>query len=55
MIGLRVIDPEDALRAGIHQDEVDLLGDLLISLLPGDGFKTVSCSLEGIFQAIGAV
>ena len=55
MVRLRVIHPEDALGTVIHEDQVDLLGDLLISLLPGNGLKPVPHSFQGAFEPVGAV
>jgi hypothetical protein len=34
MIGLGIVNPEDALRTFIHKDEIDLLRNLFIGLLP---------------------
>jgi hypothetical protein len=55
MIGLRVIDPEDALGAAVHKDEVDLLGNLFISLFPRNGFKSISNPFQRAFNSIRTV
>ena len=55
VVRLRIIDPEDALRTGIHKDQIDLLCNFLIGLLPGDGFKTIANPLEGTSHAIGII
>jgi hypothetical protein len=55
MIGLRVIDPEDALGPTVHKNEVDLLRNLFISLFPRDGFKSVFNSFQGAFNSIRTV
>jgi hypothetical protein len=55
VIGLRIVDPEDALGTGIHQNQIDLLGNLLVGLFPGDGFKSVSYPLERTLQSMGIV
>ena len=39
LVGLRIIDPKDRFGPVFQQDEVDLLGDLLIGLFPRDRLK----------------
>ena len=39
LVGLGIVDPEDRFGAVFQEDDVDLLGDLLIGLLPGDRLK----------------
>jgi hypothetical protein len=55
VIGLRIVDPEEALGTGIHQNQIDLLGNLLIGLFPRDGFKSIPYPLERTLQAMGIV
>jgi hypothetical protein len=52
VIGLRIVDPKDALRTMFHEDEIDLLTDLFVRLFPRNGLKTISDSLEGSFEPV---
>jgi hypothetical protein len=54
-IGLRIIDPKDALGTGIHENQIDLLRNFFIGLLPGDGFKAVSHSFQWTLQPVRIV
>ena len=55
LVGLGIIDPEDRFGAVVQQDEVDLLGDLLIGLFPGDGLKLSVHSFQGGADPVGIV
>jgi hypothetical protein len=55
MIGLRVIGPEDALGAIVHEDQVDFLSNLFVSLFPRNGFKSISNPFQRAFNSIRAI
>jgi len=42
VVWLGIIYPENTLWTTVHQNQIDLLADLFIGLLPGDRFKFIS-------------